>query len=110
MMLTSYPASRRASASCQTRRSKGRGRFSTTIRTRRRLPGDAFIARAVDESGSFGDRPGADEVDQHVVPEVAANVIAKILLARGQHDHLRLVEQCCGIVHEQPADMWDGVQ
>src|SRR5438128_1005778 len=32
MTMTLYPASRRASASCQTRRSSGTGRFSTIIR------------------------------------------------------------------------------
>src|SRR5919108_6489674 len=47
MTLTLYPALARVVASSQTRRSKGTGRFWTTIRTRRGLPAEAIVLAPV---------------------------------------------------------------
>src|SRR5579862_1106711 len=57
---TTYPLSRNVVASCQTRRSKGEGRFSTRMSIRRPLPADAVIpaglALAIRDSYEIDDR------------------------------------------------------
>src|SRR5687767_2453314 len=78
MIDTTYPASRSALASCQTRRSNGDGRFSTRIRTRFILispyGGDELFARK--DRKESGKADGVEARAQELVAQHARGMDA----------------------------------
>src|SRR5262245_60077998 len=82
MIETTWPASRRALASCQTRRSKGLGRFSTRMSTRSRAaPGGGFRSTAsfpADEVHRREEEPAEPRArERGGVPGIDAKVVAQ---------------------------------
>src|ERR1051325_5619664 len=103
MTETSYPARASVLASCQTRRSKGTGRFSTTMRTRR-LPGDAMIAFVV-----VGMRD-AHEVDQRLTVAQSFRDAPELTIVRADDDRIGKREHLIDRLHHQARNMRDAVQ
>src|ERR1700726_901449 len=108
MMHTWYPLARSASASCQTRRSKGHGRFSTIMRTR--LPGVAIVALQCALRCGIREVTGSDQVDDHLSGSMRGDQIGKFLLGRGDHHDVGRSEQLRRIIHQQAPDVRNVVE
>src|SRR5215468_1984244 len=109
MMLTSWPAARSASASCQTRRSKGQGRFSTMMRIRH-LPGDAFIGSQVCAARACVRAPCTDQIDDGLAQRELLQQCGKFPVCRCDHQHFRLLDQLLGPIDHESTYMRDVIQ
>src|SRR4051794_20230274 len=96
--LTSKPASRRAVASCQTRRSSGTDRFSTSKRT---LPGDAdiFLAHA-----AFCSIRKSNKVDDHA-PVRGRNCFEDFWGRRANNADVRVAHRVLGRLDEERGEV-----